>query len=236
MKAPHILVVDDEEVICHLLERGLKEHGFTVQIANTATNALTILATQAMDLVILDHNLPDLTGRDVCRRIRRNPNTRSVPVIIVTGASSETLPVDCLDAGADDYVSKPFNVREIVARAQAILRRPVSYSDENDVLQKGPLTIHVSQHSVVVEGKPLPRLTPKEFALLHQIVMHAPSILNKNMLALKVWGQTEDVLHHRTLDVHIRRIRSKLGARYAKYLVTIPAVGYQWANTQKSNR
>lgn len=224
----NILVVDDESQIRALLSRVMSKEGFVVQHAENGDQALSLIQAAAPDLVILDFNLPGLSGKDVCRRIRRDSATMAIPIIMITGCSIDELPADCLDSGADDYVCKPFNTKELIARVKAVLRRPRIFQDADRPVQKGMVTILPEERRVLVNGNPTERLTPKEFELLHSLVMYSPRVLDKNTLSLKVWGQTSEILNGRTLDVHVRRIRSKLGASAAKCLVTVPATGFQW--------
>jgi two-component system phosphate regulon response regulator PhoB len=230
MRPSHILVVDDEDPVRRMLERAFTEAGFSVSLAASAAEIPGSIKKQMPDLVILDYNLPESTGRDACIKLRRDESTRFIPIIMITGSGIEGLPADCLQSGADDFVPKPFNLAELVARVRAVLRRPRTIVDEQSDIQKGPLVIQPEQRQILINGKPIERLTPKEFDLLHQIILHAPRVLPKNVLALKVWGQTVDLLHDRTLDVHIRRIRSKLGKEAAACLVTVPAIGYRWVD------
>jgi two-component system, OmpR family, phosphate regulon response regulator PhoB len=234
MRTPHILVVDDEPAVQKLIARVMTEAGFTARVAGSAAEIPAAVRERTPDLIILDYNLPESTGRDACIRIRRDEATRTVPVIIITGQEQNGLPVDCLQAGADDFVSKPFDPKELVARVQAVLRRPRSMADEQADIRKGVVELQPTQRRILVSGKPVARLTPKEFDLLHQIILHAPRVLAKNVLALKVWGQTLDLINERSVDVHIRRIRAKLGPEAAKFLQTVPSVGYQWVDPSQT--
>jgi DNA-binding response OmpR family regulator len=227
---PRILVVDDEAAIRLVLERILQPHGYRVVQSATGREALETVAAEKPDLMILDLNLPDMNGEEICRRIRKDPDIQSIPIMILTGRSAEGLSVECLDGGADDYVSKPFDIKEMVARVKALLRRPRIYAGDESVIHKGMIAIYVGERRIVVQGKPVGKLSPKEFSLLKLLVLHAPKVLDKNTLALNAWGLSAERLHHRTLDVHMRRIRQKLGSSAARCLITVPSVGYQWTD------
>jgi len=223
-----ILIVDDELAIRSVLERILQREGFRVVHAATGQEALESVKVEKPDLMILDLNLPDLNGEEICQRVRKDPAAQSIPILILTGRSTEGLSADCLDGGADDYVNKPFDIKEMVSRVKALLRRPRLYSSEDSIIQKGIIAIHVGERRVMVKGKPAGKLAPKEFALLKQLVLHSPKVLDKNTLALNAWGISAERLNSRTLDVHMRRIRQKLGRAAARYLITVPSIGYQW--------
>lgn len=226
-----ILIVDDELAIRTILERILQREGFKVVHAANGKEAFESLVTEKPDLMILDLNLPDVKGEEICRLVRKDPAVQSLPILILTGRSAEGLSAECLDGGADDYVSKPFDIKDLVARVNALLRRSRLYAAEDSIIQKGVIVIHVGERRVMIKGKPVGKLAPKEFALLKQLVLEAPKVLDKNTLALNAWGVSAESLHHRTLDVHMRRIRQKLGPRAARCLITVPSIGYQWSES-----
>jgi two-component system, OmpR family, phosphate regulon response regulator PhoB len=222
-----ILIIDDEAPGRTLLEQELKHAGFaTVQAAN-AEEGLKVLHDQKPDVVLLDLNLPDQKGTDVCRQIRQDPSIGSVPILVLTGCDTQDLSASCLEGGADDFLQKPFNSKELVARLRAILRRPRIYAAEDSIIRKGHIEISRSERRVSIKGRPIEKLAPKEFELLSQLVLHSPRVLDKDVLAQKVWGTALENLNQRTLDVHVRRVRQKLGAA-ASCLKTVPAVGFQW--------
>lgn len=223
-----ILVVDDEPSLRSLLSRVLIREGFGVLLAPNGIEGLAMVESEKPDAVILDLNLPDLSGEDVCLKIRQNLATANLPVLILTGKDAEALSIRCLDGGADDYLSKPFDIEELLAHVRALLRRSRGHAANRETISNGSLTIHVAEHSVFWKGRRLPALAPKEFEILHHLVMQAPRVLDKKTLAFKVWGIAHDQLHQRTLDVHVRRIRGKLGPAAAACLSTVPAVGFQW--------
>jgi DNA-binding response OmpR family regulator len=231
---PRILVVDDEPSLRSLLRRVLGREGFEVLLATNGREGLDSAAKEKPDLVVLDLSLPDVDGDEVCRQMRRTPAIENIPVLILTGKTAEGLLARCLNGGADDYLTKPFDIEEILARLRALLRRSRGLLSSQQGISKGRLTIRVAERMVLWNGQRIPALAPKEFELLRHLVFHAPSVLDKNTLALKAWGVPFDQLHRRTLDVHIRRIRRKLGPTAASCLKTIPAVGFQWLDEAAS--
>lgn len=224
--SPSILIVDDEPSIQRVLERIFRQEGYSVTVVENGEDALEVVHTKRIDLVILDLHLPTISGQQICQRLRADPSCAMVGVLIITAGTTEGLAASCLEGGADDYVSKPFDLKELVARAQAILRRPRIYTSVDSVIKSGGITIHMGGRRVRVQNR-LIQLTPKEFEILRLLVIHAPNVLNKNTLALKVWGTSLENLHPRTLDVHIRRIRQELGP-LAKCLATVRSAGFQW--------
>jgi DNA-binding response OmpR family regulator len=230
MVTGRVLVVDDEPAVRSILERVLRKEGYTVLQAVNGKEGLQAVQEQYPDVMILDLNMPDISGEAVCKLVRKNQKIQSIPILILTGQTKDGLPAECLDGGADDYLSKPFDIKELVARVRALLRRPRVYAAADTVLKNGRISIRTSERQVLVKGHTVPDLTPKEFELLSQLVLHAPRVLERNILALKVWGLPLEQVNPRTLDVHVRRIRQKLGHAAAVCLKTVPAIGFQWSD------
>ena len=222
-----ILIVDDELSIRNLLNRVLTREGFEVILAASGKEGLDTAAKLRSDLVILDLNLPDFYGEDVCQQMRKVPSIENVPVLILTGKAAQGLSARCLNGGADDYLSKPFDIEDITAHIRALLRRSQGRVSSRGAIAKGQITIRVPERMVSWKGRRIETLAPKEFEILKNLLLEAPRVVDKNSLALKVWGIPAQELHQRTLDVHIRRIRKKLGPA-ASCLKTIPAIGFQW--------
>jgi len=221
-----ILVVDDEPSLCRLLDRILTQEGFGVTIANSGEQALEVLRERLIDLTILDLDMPGISGQEVCRRIRRESRFESVAILVLTGGGTEGQTARCLDSGADDFMEKPADNMELVSRVRAILRRPRTLIPTDGVLRRGSVVIEPSTRKVTVNGSAI-QFAPKEFEIFNQLVLHAPRVIDRNTLALKVWGVTIDLLNGRTMDVHIRRIREKLGP-LAPSLKTVQTIGFQW--------
>jgi two-component system phosphate regulon response regulator PhoB len=225
---PKILVVDDEETICNLLSRLLEREGYKVVKTTRGQDALKLILDEKPELMILDLNLPDLPGEAIYESVRQTPQARNLPILIITGRTLPGLSAKCLNGGADAFLPKPFDAPELLAQIRALLRRSNVYSEADKVIEKGSVVIHPAQRRVLLKGVPVDHLSPKEFDVLRELVMRSPEIVGKQALAVKVWGMSLEHLHPRTLDVHIRRIRKKLGAAGSRSLKTVPAVGFQW--------
>jgi two-component system response regulator RegX3 len=222
-----ILVVEDEESFVEALTVGLKREGFRVQVARDGAEALALFDVVQPDLVLLDVMLPVISGVDVCREIRSRSR---VPIIMVTAKSSEIDTVVGLEVGADDYVSKPYRLRELVARMRAALRRaPPSPTPTNPAtLEVGDVCLDPERHEVFVRGEPV-TLPLKEFELLEYLLENAGRVLTRDLLIDRVWG-ADYVGDTKTLDVHIKRLRAKVEIDPSKprWIVTIRGLGYKF--------
>jgi len=227
-KKARVLVVDDEPSVRVALERFLSNEGLQVKLAASGKEALEAIDQERPDVMVLDLNMPDMTGNDVCQYVRRDPGASAVGILILTGEKGVGLPAECINGGADDYLTKPVDMQELLARLRALLRRPRLYTTEDAVIEKGPVSLDAGKHRVSVKGKAVPGLTPKEFEMLRLLLLNAPRVIDNNTLALTVWGVPAQRLHRRSLNVHIQRIRKKLGTEAARYLKTVPNIGYQW--------
>jgi len=220
-----VLVVEDEESFSEALSFMLRREGFEVGIATTGPDALTEFDRSGADLVLLDLMLPGISGTEVCRTLRAKSG---VPIIMLTARDSEIDKVVGLEIGADDYVTKPFSSRELVARIRAVLRRR---GEEEEllpaVLEGGPVRMDVERHTVTVSGVPV-ALPLKEFELLELLLRNAGRVLTRGQLIDRVWG-ADYVGDTKTLDVHVKRLRSKIEPDPAtpKYLVTVRGLGYK---------
>ncbi len=221
-----VLVVEDEESFSEALGFMLRREGFEVAVAGTGPDALTEFERAGADLVLLDLMLPGLSGTDVCRALRARS---SVPIIMLTARDSEVDKVVGLEIGADDYVTKPFSPRELVARIRAVLRRR---GDEEEllpgVLEAGPVRMDVERHTVSVRGQAV-TLPLKEFELLQLLLDNAGRVLTRDLLIDRVWG-ADYVGDTKTLDVHIKRLRAKVEVDPSKprSIVTIRGLGYKF--------
>jgi DNA-binding response OmpR family regulator len=220
-----ILVVEDETSIATFVAAYLRNAGYGVKTAASAQAALIQLASEAPGLVILDLNLPDGDGVELCRRIRK---TSDIPILMLTARDEDIDKIIGLEVGADDYMTKPFNPRELVARVKSILRRaaPERRKSESEELQHGDLTINAGKREVHVGDEEI-RLAPKEFDLLWELLDHRGIVLTRDQLLERVWGYTF-AGDTRTVDVHVRQIRRKLGD--ASPIVTVWGVGYKVAS------
>jgi two-component system response regulator RegX3 len=221
-----VLVVEDEDSFSDPLSYMLRNEGFEVAVAPTGPEALEEFDRHGADLVLLDLMLPGLPGTEVCRQLR----TRSaVPVIMLTAKDSEIDKVVGLELGADDYVTKPFSSRELVARIRAVLRRHGQAEEPDDAaLEAGPVRMDVERHTVSVSGRGV-QLPLKEFELLEMLLRNAGRVLTRMQLIDRVWG-ADYVGDTKTLDVHVKRLRAKIEPDPAvpRYLVTVRGLGYKF--------
>ncbi len=222
-----VLVVEDEESFSDALAYLLRREGYEVAVAGSGPDALATFDRSGADLVLLDLMLPGLSGTEVCRAIRQRS---SVPIIIVTARDAEIDKVVGLELGADDYVTKPYSSRELVARIRAVLRRGIDTEDlDTAVVQAGPVRMDVERHTVAVDGQQV-SLPLKEFDLLELLLRNADRVLTRGQLIDRVWG-ADYVGDTKTLDVHVKRLRSKIEPDPAnpKFLVTVRGLGYKFA-------
>jgi two-component system phosphate regulon response regulator PhoB len=220
----HVLIVDDERDLAGLIDFNLKAAGFSTHVAMTGEEALSAAREQRPELVLLDLMLPDMPGTEVCRQLRAEAGTRDVLIVMLTAKGEEADRVRGFEVGADDYVTKPFSVRELVLRLKAILRRTSAPKGGQAPLTLGPLKLDVSAHRFYVEGKEV-SLTMLEFRLLEYLMTRLGRVLPREQLLEEVWGLSSN-LETRTIDTHVMRLREKLGpARTA--LETVRGVGYR---------
>jgi two-component system phosphate regulon response regulator PhoB len=220
----HILIVEDEAAISTLLAYSLAKEGFTVRIAADGEQALEAMAEEPPDLVLLDWMLPHLSGIEICRRIRRDPATAGLPVIMLTARGEEADRIRGLDTGADDYVTKPFSPAELIARVRALLRRarPAVGADE---LTAGDIVMDLAAYRVHMGGAEV-ELGPTEFKLLRHFMEHPGRVYSRDQILDAVWGRDINV-EDRTVDVHIGRLRKILRAACGQDPIrTVRGAGY----------
>jgi two-component system, OmpR family, response regulator RegX3 len=225
---PKILVVEDSTSIADALEYGLSTEGFKVVTASDGERSLALFSRERPDLVLLDLMLPDLPGTEVCKCIRASS---SVPIIMLTAKDTEIDKVVGLELGADDYITKPFSMRELVARIRAVLRRGHEReTTDTAAVEANGIRIDPERHEVEVRGKRI-ELPPKEFALLRLLVRNAGRVLTRDVLIERVWG-SDYVGDTKTLDVHIKRLRSRIepDPKEPALIITIRGVGYKLAD------
>ena len=217
-----VLVVEDEASIASFVSLYLKNAGYGVRTASTGTEALSAAASDSPALIVLDLMLPDIDGIEVCKRIRQRSD---VPILMLTARDEDVDKIIGLEVGADDYLTKPFNPRELVARVKSVLRRaaPARQDPENAIIKHGDLTVDSGRREVRV-GEEEIQLAPKEFDLLWELLDHRGLVLTRDQLLERVWGYTF-AGDTRTVDVHVRQLRRKLGD--ASPIVTVWGVGYK---------
>lgn len=219
-----ILVVEDEKDLAELLAFNLRKHGYSPQTVGDGITALRLVTTMSPDLVILDLMLPGMSGLDVARQIRTNPRTASIPILMLTARAEEQDQLTGLSAGADDYVTKPFSMKVLLARVTSLLRRTPATDTDGAILQVGPITADLGAHVVAVDGQDT-KLTLTEFKLLAAMLGAPKRVLSRNELISRVMGPGV-VVTARTIDVHVAALRKKL-ERAGSMIHTVRGVGYQ---------
>jgi len=224
-----ILIVEDEPDIRSTLEYNLHRDNYQTESVGNLLDAEKILSTTNISLILLDLMLPDGSGLDLCRKLKADQSTNSIPIIILTAKDDEVDKVVGFELGADDYVTKPFSVRELILRIKAILKRKVQKPEVTEVEREfGELRIDSDSHEVFVNGEEV-SLTALEFRLLKQLVDRRGRVQTRDQLLSDVWGYSADITT-RTVDTHIKRLREKLGP-LGKYVQTIRGVGYKFTRT-----
>ena len=226
-----ILVVDDEEDIVTLLSYNLEREGYRVVKALDGREALRLVKQEKPDLIILDLMIPEVSGMEVAKIIRSDPATANLSIIMLTARGGEIDRVLGLEMGADDYVTKPFSVREVMARVRAVMRRsePRATEKEQDTFEQGSLFINFTNHRITVNQKPV-MLSPTEFKLLKFLTRHPGRVYSRNQILDHVWGE-ESFVEPRTVDVHIRRLRSRIEVDDAdpRFILTVRGTGYKFS-------
>jgi len=222
-----ILIVEDEAAIREMLGYALAREGYEFDEAADVEQARALLARRRPDLILLDWMLPGMSGIDYARRLRGDPGTRGIPVIMLTARGEESDKVKGLDSGADDYLTKPFSTRELMARIRALLRRTLR-EDEQTVVSVDGLVLDTATFRVTANEREV-EISPTEFRLLHFFITHPERVHTRSQLLDQVWGQNVYV-EERTVDVHIRRLRKTLEPfGYDRYIQTVRSVGYRFS-------
>ena len=228
--AAKILIVEDEAAIRQMLSMALTQEGYnSLEVANVGA-AFEMLENLTPDLILLDWMMPGLSGLEFTRRLKKTPNTRSIPIILLTAKSEEADKVTALDAGADDYITKPFSTPELIARIRALLRRSDQDSEASDTLKTAALRLELKSRRAFCGDERL-TLSPLEFKLLHFFMSHPGRVYSRNQLLDQVWG-TNTFIEDRTVDVHIRRLRKILEPYKSDNLIqTVRGSGYLFSET-----
>jgi DNA-binding response OmpR family regulator len=224
-KRHSLLLVDDDPEILTLLQAKLGKEPFEIFTAAEGETALSIVRTQKPDLVVLDVNLPDLSGLEICRSLRGEKATKDIPIIILSARSDEIDRILGLEFGADDYVTKPFNAKELTLRINNVLRRVYKEEPVSEGFKRGDLTVDFLKHEVTVKGEPV-QLTLTEFKLLSSLLESVGKVKTREYLLEHVWEHGDGVFS-RTIDTHIQRLRTKL-KEAGNYIETVRGVGYRF--------
>jgi len=229
MSKEKILVVDDEKDIVELLRYNLEKEGYKISSAFSGEECLEYIKIKFPDLILLDLMLPEIDGLDVCKILRSNSRTSNIPIIMLTAKGEETDIVLGLELGADDYIAKPFKIRELLARVKAVLRRTKNNISpplkEKEIIKFNDLVIDSIKHQVTLKNQPL-NLTSTEFKLLKFLASHPGKVFTREQLLNQVWAEDSFIVD-RAVDVHIRRLRQKL-LTDSDYIITIRGVGYRF--------
>ena len=221
-----ILLIEDEKNIRELVKYNLEQDGFRVLAASRGNAGLETVLREKPALVLLDLMLPEMNGLEICKTLRQNEKTRLTPIIMLTAKGTESDRVVGLELGADDYITKPFSPRELVARVKAVLRRSQEKSPEQ-ILRSGTIELDVTKHELRLKGRSL-EITAKEFELLRVLMSSKARVLTREVLLSKVWGYENSVnIETRTVDMHVGQLRKKLG-KEAERIVTVKSVGYRF--------
>jgi two-component system alkaline phosphatase synthesis response regulator PhoP len=227
MAEEKILVVDDEEHILELIRFNLENNGYKVVLASNGVDAVKLAKAESPELILLDLMLPGMDGYDVCKEIRRDNNISNIPIIMITAKGEELDKILGLELGADDYITKPFSIRELMARVKAVLRRTnTQYADKS--YSFGNITIDFNKHEVLKNNTRID-LTLKEFELLEILIKNKGRVMTRDFLLDKIWGY-DYIGETRTVDVHIRHLRQKVedDDKNPKYIETIRGIGYRF--------
>ena len=219
-----VLVVEDERDILDLVRLYLEKEGYRTLSASSGAEALRVIKSDRPDLIVLDLMLPEMDGLEVCKRLRADPQTAMVPIIMLTAKAEESDTIIGLALGADDYVTKPFSPNALVARVKALFRRMERAQEAPARYAYGPLTMDLARHEVKTDGKEV-QLTAKEFGLLEHLLRHRGRVLTRDVLLDSVWGYDRDVTT-RTVDVHVRRLKQKLPF-LNEAIVSVKSLGYK---------
>jgi two-component system phosphate regulon response regulator PhoB len=222
-RLPGVLIVEDEPAIAELISVNLRHNGFRPIWAMDSTTAQAELDAVLPDVILLDWMLPGESGLTLAKRWRTHPRTKAVPIIMLTARGDEVDRVAGLDAGADDYIAKPFSTKELLARIRAVLRRRTP-EQEAGIVTLGDLNLDASTYRVTFQGQPL-KLGPTEFKLLHYLMTHAERVHSRSQLLDKVWGD-HVFIEERTVDVHVKRLREALGEA-GQMVETVRGAGYR---------
>ncbi|WP_297456129.1 response regulator transcription factor [Persephonella sp.] len=228
-----VYVVEDDEDINELLVFNLRKEGFDVKSFLSSIPALQSLEKEKPDIILLDIMLPDMDGLEFCKKLKSDERFSEIPIIMLTAKSTEIDKIVGLELGADDYITKPFSLREVIARIRAILRRTgCKDKEKRSFIKIKGIEISPEKFEVKVDGKEIP-LTSKEFKLLMLLINNKGKVLSREQILSQIWKDEFDV-YDRTIDVHIKKLRDKLG-KYGKYIKTVRGVGYMWEEEDYSS-
>lgn len=225
-----LLIIDDEPEVRRLLEKFFQQQGYATLTAADAETGLRLARSRLPTLIVSDIHLPKMSGIEACQALKRDDKTSSIPILMITGNDKQGQEVICLQLGADDYLTKPFEMPMILAHVQALLRRGPYLGTKPQAVEKEGIALDLARKIVTLDGEPFPHLTPKEFDLLYHLVINEGTPSPRATLYQKAWGTPPvDKSVLRTVDVHVQRVRAKLRLGRAKRLVAVTGRGYMWS-------
>jgi DNA-binding response OmpR family regulator len=226
----NIVIAEDDSLVERILNKILSAEGYTITVVRTGLQALEMTRQLLPDMVILDLGLPDISGHDVFRILKNDPACREIPILVLTGHDKENQETEMLLGGADDYLTKPFDVPLLIARVRNLLRRRPPAVVPTPTLESGGLTLDPKNRVVRCGEKEFPAFSPKEFDILYLLVGESPQVVDRPTLSRRVWGEPHEAIHPRSIDVHIRHIRSKLGPEAPVFIESVSGKGYRLRN------
>ena len=221
-----IALVEDDRIIAKLVSSALESSGFLVQAAYDGKEGVKMVLSFKPDLAILDWNLPEMNGLQICRYLRSNAPTARMPILILTVFGEMNQKVSAFEVGADDYLTKPFDVQELLARVKSLLRRGVNHAQTDGTVKSGIIEMDVQAHRVKISGKEV-KLRPKEFEILAILLQSPGRVLSRQFLLERVWGYNSKLIMAHTVDTHMTRLREQIGPEASKLIQTIPGFGYK---------
>jgi DNA-binding response OmpR family regulator len=230
-----IVIVDDDRVISKMVIQAMEAQGYFIQSAFDGKEGVKLIAAAKPDLVILDWNLPEMNGLQICQYIRSHSALSGVGILMLTVFGEMSQKVSAFETGADDYLTKPFDIQELLMRVRSLLRRGGQGHDGRDVMEAGIISVDVRAHKVTVKNKEV-RLRPKEFEILCILLKSPGRVLTRQFLLERVWGYDSKLIMTHTVDTHMTRLREQLGAEASNMIQTIPGFGYKFEQREGMER
>ena len=221
-----IVIVEDDRIISKMVAGALEGAGYFVQAANDGKEGVKLLLRVKPDLAILDWNLPEMNGLQICRYLRSNASTAKMPILILTVFGEMIQKVSAFEVGVDDYLTKPFDIQELLVRVKSLLRRGASHTEMGGVIKAGVIELDFQAHRVRIQGKEI-KLRPKEYEILSILLQSPGRVLSRQFLQERVWGYNSKLILAHTVDTHMTRLRDQIGPEASKMIQTIPGFGYK---------
>ncbi len=230
-----IVVVEDDKIICKMVAQALEAEGYYVQSAKEGKEGVRLIDSVKPDLAILDWNLPEMNGIQICQYIRSRSELSQTAILMLTAFGEMSQKVSAFETGADDYITKPFDIQELLARVKSLLRRSGGRPETGEVIRVGIVEVDTRAHKVLIKGREV-RLRPKEFEILLILIQSPGRMLTRQLLMERVWGYDPHQVTTHTVDTHMARLRDQLGPEASKLIETIPGFGYKFDQREKEDR